>query len=70
MKYIQLQFDSLLNLWCFKEKAGLLDVEIIGSRRILIGEVSHAMIVLATEKYNARVINPALIRSMSYQQFS
>jgi hypothetical protein len=70
MKYIQLQFDSLLNLWCFKEKANLSDIEIIGSRRLLIGELPDAMIELATQQYNARLLNPTLIKNIPYHQFS
>ena len=59
MKKIQLQFDSLLNLWCFKEKALLKEIEIVGSKRLLIGELPEALIELAIENYNAQVFSPA-----------
>ena len=59
MKNIQLQFDSLLNLWCFKEKAGLSDIEIIANKRLLTGELSDSLIALATQRYDAVVVHSA-----------
>jgi hypothetical protein len=53
MKNALLQFDTLLNLWCFKEKAGLTDIEIIPNKRLLIASLPDHLIQLAVERYNA-----------------
>ena len=65
MKNVQLQFDSLLNLWCFKEKARLTNFEIIGSRRLLIGELPDSLIALAMENYSAHIFATAIGKPFS-----
>lgn len=53
MKNTLLQFDSLLNLWCFKERAGLIDVEIVSNKRLLVASLPDHLIQLAVEQYKA-----------------
>jgi hypothetical protein len=67
MKFIQLQFDSLLNLWCFKEKATQFEIEIISGKRLLIGELPDSLISLAIEQYNAQIFYLAPTYTSPYQ---
>jgi hypothetical protein len=59
MKNVLLRFDSLLNLWCFKQKAQLTQVEIVAGKNLLIGELSEALVSLAILNYNAQLMATA-----------
>jgi hypothetical protein len=59
MKNVLLKFDSLLNLWCFKQKAQLSQVEIIPNKNILIGNLPEGLVELAIEKYKAELMAAA-----------
>jgi len=56
MKNVLLRFDSLLNLWCFKEKAQLNQVEIIPKQNLLISELSDGQVTMAVGHYNAEIL--------------
>ena len=66
MKNSFLQFDSLLNLWCFKERAQLTNIQIKSGKCLLIGELPDSLIALAIEHYNARVVAMAAAAVPSY----
>ena len=56
MKNVLLKFDSLLNLWCFKQSAQLSQVEIVANRNILIGDLPEGLVRVAIKKYNAELM--------------
>ena len=56
MKNVFLRFDSLLNLWCFKQKAQLHQVEIIATKKLLISDLSDGQLLMAMETYNAKLL--------------
>ena len=59
MKNTQLQFDSLLNLYCFIQKAKLTEIEIISNKRLLCGMLSANQVKLAEQYYNASELTSA-----------
>ncbi|HYO22378.1 MAG TPA: hypothetical protein VER36_08215 [Flavisolibacter sp.] len=59
MKNVLLRFDSLLDLWCFKQKARLTQVEIVAEKNLLIGELNESMVQLAIRKYHAQLMAAA-----------
>jgi hypothetical protein len=56
MKNVQLKFDSLLNLWRFKEKVQPVHVQVNVDHRVLSCELSEEEILLATDQYKAEVV--------------
>ena len=53
---VELCFDSLLNLWCFKKKAALNAAIVRSTTNSLTAELSNEQVTLAVRQYNARVI--------------
>jgi hypothetical protein len=66
MKNVLLRFDSLLNLWCFKQKAQLHQVEIIATKNLLISELSDGQVLMAVGTYHAKLLS-AYYQPSNYQ---
>ena len=56
MQKVTLQFKSAAQLWAFKQTIKAHSVEVNLTRCTLICDCSEMEVALATEKYNARII--------------
>ena len=67
MKNVLLRFDSLLNLWCFKQKAQLHRAEIIATKNLLICNLSDGQVQKAIANYKTKLLASFKMAS-NYQQ--
>ncbi|HEY0054347.1 MAG TPA: hypothetical protein VGB63_03235 [Pedobacter sp.] len=66
MKKVQLRFDSLLNLWCFKQKVQAPQVEINPNKHLLTAELSDNAIDVARREYKAEVLEISQLDNSFY----
>ena len=60
VKKVKLKFDSLLDLWCFKQKVHLPQVEIDTNSHLLTCELSDDAINIARNEYKAEIFDNAV----------